>query len=140
MKRCSYCGNQYPEGTIICSIDHTSLDNPPPSLSFVFPWTVVGLIIGFSANYVVVSSSLQFYSSFPFYSRIDAYGVNDDWIPLVYLTAFYSFLFGFPCGLIGIVKKRRWIGWLALLLVLAPGPLGWIILKISIHNGLIIES
>jgi hypothetical protein len=30
MKKCSYCGAEYPDDTVMCAVDHTPLDNPPP--------------------------------------------------------------------------------------------------------------
>ena len=32
MKKCSYCGAEYPDDAVMCAIDHTPLDSPPPSL------------------------------------------------------------------------------------------------------------
>ena len=31
MKKCSYCGAEYPDDALVCTIDHTPLDNPPPA-------------------------------------------------------------------------------------------------------------
>jgi hypothetical protein len=31
MKKCSYCGAEYPDDAVVCAIDHTALDSPPPS-------------------------------------------------------------------------------------------------------------
>jgi hypothetical protein len=31
MKKCSYCGTEYPDDAVVCAIDHTALDSPPPS-------------------------------------------------------------------------------------------------------------
>jgi hypothetical protein len=30
MKKCSYCGAEYPDDAVVCAIDHTALDSPPP--------------------------------------------------------------------------------------------------------------
>jgi hypothetical protein len=30
MKKCSYCGAEYPDDTVVCAVDHTPLDCPPP--------------------------------------------------------------------------------------------------------------
>jgi Domain of unknown function (DUF4034) len=31
MKKCSYCGAEYPDDAVMCAVDQTPLDNPPPS-------------------------------------------------------------------------------------------------------------
>jgi hypothetical protein len=33
MKKCSYCGAEYPDDAVMCAIDHTALDSPLPSAS-----------------------------------------------------------------------------------------------------------
>ena len=33
MKKCSYCGAEHPDDAVVCAIDHTPLDSPPPSLT-----------------------------------------------------------------------------------------------------------
>jgi len=34
MKRCSYCGAEYPDGAVVCAVDQTSLDSLPSRTSF----------------------------------------------------------------------------------------------------------
>ena len=134
MKTCSYCGSEYPDDAGVCLIDHTSLDKRPPT--WPFPWTAAVLVLGIIANSYVIFISLPFYSSFPIYSVVHVCNVTDEWMPQVCDTACLSFLFGLPFAIKGIIKKRRWIDWLGLILVLLPGLLGWVILKISVFNGM----
>ena len=134
MKTCSYCGSEYPDDAEACSIDQTPLNKQPPTLSF--PWTAAVLVLGFIANGFVIFISLPFYSSFPFYSVVHVGNVTDGWMPLVCDTACLSAALGLPFAIIGVIRKRRWIDWLGLVLVLLPGLLGWVILKISVLDGL----
>src|SRR5262245_60531817 len=32
MKKCTYCGAEYSDDAVMCAVDHTPLDNPPPML------------------------------------------------------------------------------------------------------------
>lgn len=138
MKTCSYCGHEYADDTRVYLIDHTSLDEQPPAPAF--PWTVVVLILGLIANGYVIYISLPFYSSFPFYSVVHVdVNVTDEWMPQVFDTACLSFALGLPFAINRVLKKKRWIDWLGLMLVLLPGLLGWVILKISVFNGLIYD-
>jgi hypothetical protein len=136
MKKCSCCGGEYPDDTAACLIDHTTLDPQPSVSTKPFPWTAILLTLGLLANGFVIYISSEFYSSFPYYSQVHVSGVAGEWVPEVRCAAIISFAFGFSCVIFDVINRRKWIDWLGLALALSPGPLGWIILKISVFNGL----
>jgi len=136
MKKCSYCGSEYPDDTGACPVDHTLLDREESQPARQFPWSAALLTIGLLANGFVIYISFGFYSSFPYYSQVHVSGVTWDWVPEVRGAATISFAFSFFCVIFGVLKKKRWIDWLGFILALSPGPLAWMILKISVFNGL----
>ena len=133
MKKCSYCGAEYPDDTIICVIDHTSLDSPP--LSFSFPWAGFfawfGLLTGMFGTF---RATLLTYPFFWLHHDIGNGGVL--WFGFVCITAFYTFLIGLPCAIVGLIKGRRLIGCLGVIFSIAPVPLACAMLHIAMAlNG-----
>ena len=100
-----------------------------------FPWARffawAGLIVGiFGAGRVMLIS----YPLFGIHHDIGIEGWI--WFSTVCTTGFCTLLIGLPCAIIGIVKRRRLVGWLAVIFVVAPLPLGFAMLHITMAlNG-----
>ena len=62
------------------------------------------------------------------------------WVAALILTAGATFLIGLPCALLGTTSNQRMIGWLGVVLTIAPGPLGYAMLHIAVAlHGLELE-
>jgi hypothetical protein len=133
MKKCSYCGAEYPDDVIVCALDQTALDNPAPSPTIswpaVFAWG--GLIVG------IMGTSSVALISYPIFRIHQDIGPGTMlWLAVVFITAIWTFLIGLPCAIIGIVKRRRLVGWLGVAFAIAPAPLGLAMLKTAmLING-----
>jgi hypothetical protein len=139
MKKCSYCGAEYPDDAVVCAFDKTSLDNPPPSLSFrwsAFPWTLLlswgGLVFSIFVNVSIVHGCLPL-----FFTHHNLGPGMIFWFISLFSTAGLTFFIGIPCAILAIKKGRRRVGWLGVVLALTPAPLGLTLVKIAMHlNGL----
>lgn len=69
MKKCSYCGAEYPDDVVTCPVDRTSLDKPPPS-SFSFVSRFIILFI----RYVAAIFVSWVVSCFVFWTTMDISG------------------------------------------------------------------
>lgn len=59
MKRCSYCGAEYPDDATVCELDQTSLDSPPPSPpSRRLAQTSIGLAITSGLAALLISTGI----------------------------------------------------------------------------------
>jgi|GEM_PF-6498297 hypothetical protein len=139
MRSCDYCGKENDDTFDNCAGCGCSLIEP--KLSLKFPWAAffawAGLVIGILGTGYVALISFPFYG---FHHQELGHGVMI-WMAFVFMTGFWSFLIGLPCAIVGIIKGRRLIGWLGVLLVLLPVPLGWAMLKTAMAlNGLTLED
>ena len=58
------------------------------------------------------------------------------WFHGVCTISFYTFVIALPCAIIGIVKRRRLLGWLGVAFAVAPAPLGLLMLEAAMTlNG-----
>jgi hypothetical protein len=136
MKKCSYCGAEYSDDVAVCGLDQTSLDVPPSSASFSFPWAAVfswgGLLFSIFINASIVYGCLPYF----FWHQNLGPGMIF-WYMGLFETAILTFVIGVPCAIVAVKKKRRRIGWLGLVLALTPAPLGVILLRVAMHlNGI----
>ena len=143
MRTCSYCGKETEDQASFCVGCGDSLDNPSQS----FPTTSIeqrrrrdvfaraGLVIGIiGTGFIAAISCPSFF--LPYGTPIRPMG----WVITLYLTAIGSFLIGLPCALIGATSSKRLIGWLGVVLTVAPGPLGYVMLHIAVAlRGLQLE-
>jgi len=53
------------------------------------------------------------------------------WAAALLLTAVGTFLVGFPFSAVGATSSKRWIGWLGVAFSVAPGPLGFGMLRLA---------
>ena len=59
MKKCSYCGAEYPDDAVVCAVDQTSLDSPPPSPSSRrLSQTSIGVAITSSLAALLISTGI----------------------------------------------------------------------------------
>jgi len=80
----------------------------------IIAWS--GLVIGIVANTIVVIITIPFFFNIPIGAEIRPMG----WAGISFLIALGSIILGLPCSLVGILSKRRLIGWISLVLVLSP--------------------
>jgi len=138
MKKCSYCGVEYPDDVVLCALDQTSLDNPPPSFSFpwagFFAWA--GLVVGILGTTNAALLSLPF-----FWLHHDIANGAVLWFAFLCMTGFWTFVLGLPCSIVGIVKRRRVVGWLGVIFAIVPVPLGFAMLHVAMAlNGFHIDA
>jgi hypothetical protein len=121
MKKCSYCGAASPDDAVVCAADQTSLDNPslPPGISWsdVFAWG--GLAIG------ILGTGFAAFLSYPFFRLHQDIGNGAVlWFGLLCLTGLWTLLLGLPCAIFTLLRRRRILGWLSVIFVISPVPLG----------------
>jgi hypothetical protein len=135
MKKCSYCGAEYSDDISVCALDQTSLDVPPSSSSFSFPWAALfswgGLVFG------MLGTASAFLNTYPYYFVHHDIGPGMIFYFLgLAVIAIFTLVVGLPCAIVGIIKRRRLVGWLGVIFALAPAPLGLAMLKAAmIMNG-----
>src|SRR5579862_5281042 len=59
MKKCSYCGQEYPDDVVVCPVDQTSLDSPlPSSFSFMSRFIIffIRYVVAIFVSWVVSSA------------------------------------------------------------------------------------
>ena len=96
MKRCSYCGAEYPDDAVVCSVDRTSLDSPPrlsfrwSSLLIFGAW--VCLLLGiYIAGVVVVIFATDHIQT---YSTADAFAFSAFIVyPFVAFVPFFALVY-----------------------------------------------
>ena len=96
MKKCSYCGAEYPDDAVVCSADHTSLDSPPSpsfrwsSLPTFGAWVclLLGIYIAGVAVVILATDHIQTYS------RADVFAFSAFIIyPLVAFVPFFTLVY-----------------------------------------------
>ena len=133
MKKCSYCGAEYPNDAVVCPVDQTSLDHPLPPLTI--PWVAIlswfGLVVGIFGTIRAILLSYPF-----FFLHHDIANGAVLWFGFICMTAIETFVIGLPCAIVGIAKCRRLVGWLGVVFSIIPAPLGFAMLHIAMAlNG-----
>ena len=137
MRHCGYCGKENDDAAGSCAGCGTSLLEPCDVVcgsraipwGAVFAWTAVS--IGLFGIGRVVYWTLPF-----FWIHHDIGNGGFVWFRGVCITAFYTFVFALPCAIVGIVKRRRVLGWLGVVFAIAPLPLAFIMSEVAMAlNG-----
>ena len=137
MRHCDYCGKENEHSAGFCGGCGNSMTEPRPVAGAsspipwgdVFAWTAVAIGL-FGIGRV-------FYWSWPlFWIHHDIGNGGFVWFRGVLFTSFYTFVCALPCAIVGIVKRRRVLGWLGVVFAIAPLPLGFILSEIAMAlNG-----
>jgi hypothetical protein len=133
MPNCDYCGKENDGELGFCAGCGGALDGP--KISVVFPWVSffawTGLVIGISGT---ICAGLL---SFPFFSlNKDIFSGALMWFVQLFIIGFWTLMLGLPFSIIGVLRRRRLVGWLGVLFTIGPVPLGFAMLRIAMAlNG-----
>ena len=134
MRACTYCGKDNEDAASFCAGCGDSLDSPASSFVAVseeqrnqrvyFAW--FGLLVG------IIGVGFIVFISYPFFFVPRGRGIRPmAWAMALFVTAAGTFLVGLPCSFIGTTSNKRLIGWLGVILGIAPWPLGSAMLHIA---------
>jgi hypothetical protein len=111
MKRCSYCGAEYPDDALACAIDGTPFDNPQPQKiawnkdlsGYIWPWLepIIGVLLVFGGVKTIIKHE--------FHDHSFAYhGIVAD------IAGFLMLLGAFLLFRGRAWRKRGWVNWTVL--------------------------
>ncbi len=137
MRSCDYCCKENEDTAGFCAGCGTSLveRRDVTGASRSIPWSRLfawaAIVVGLLGIGRVVYWTLPLFS---IHHDISVGGFV--WFRGVCFAAFCTFVVALPCAIVGIVRRHRVLGWLGVVLAIAPLPLGFILSEIAMAlNG-----